>query len=107
MGYLFDFFNSAICWALVAGLSVANCLYIWLLLPESHKLSTHSLIGDASPKTPSNNTGPPELSRNPFHYFRLLSLSGPAGLQAAYLLRRISSIVFFLYVAKMTVIATI
>jgi len=102
--YLFEYLGSATCWALVAGISVVNCLYVWLLLPESRKFSAHSLTADASPKTPSNNTGPPQLSRNPFRYFRLFTASGPAGPEAARLLRLISSIVFFLYAAKVNFI---
>merc|ERR1712137_807458 len=81
--YVFKWIGSRFAWATVVGLGFANCLYCSLLLPESKILAEYDAAGGASPKTPSMGTGPPELSKNPFQYFRLLWSSSPVGPESA------------------------
>lgn len=100
--YAYQYLGKSTAWAVIAGMGVANCLYIWGLMPESRKSTEH-----LGAKTPTGGTGPPALSLNPFRYFRLLTSRSTESPETAPLLRLVASIIFFLYLAKMTLITII
>lgn len=89
-----------VCWTLCSSISVLNGIYVWLLLPESRR-SCEIRPDTEIFKARSLARGP---SHNPFRYFRLLrGMEGASGVTSY--MRRISGIVFFLYVAKMSILS--
>jgi DHA1 family tetracycline resistance protein-like MFS transporter len=103
--YLFQCLGQRLAWTLAAALGILNAVYVWIVLPESRRRQVAD--GEEHDKTPCRGAGPPQLSRNPLIYFRLLAPSGPAGGNSAHYLRLITGVIFFLYTAKMTIISTI
>lgn len=101
-------------WQVLFAAGALNTVYTAFLVPES--LWLDSAAGQSSPMSPTSpasspisrtNSGPQGMHLNPFIYFRLLSPRGPAGQVVADTLRRTMAVLFFLYVAKWSLLSTV
>jgi len=114
-GALFRFYgdHQEHAWQALLALAVINLLYTSMLLPESlgnqgddsaspNRRSAVAMRAMGQAEVPATR-----MNLNPFFYFRLFLPNGPAGSHAAGLLRQLCSIIFWLYLAKSSIIACV